>query len=130
MNTAWVSFVNKQLPLPVERVGWEDPVLVIGGNSWSLQTTSPWRLVGVRSLVAGSEEADAGARVAELVGQAMVRCSHLTHSPCADLRLEFSGGWALEVFVAVREDPWVLRLPVPPTLVPAPNLDDDWFDSG
>ena len=130
MSGTWVGFVNSQLPLPIERAEWEDPVLLVGGSNWSLQTTSTWRIVGRRSLVAGSEEEDSRGRVPELVDRPVIRCSRLTDSPCADLRLELTGGWLLEVFVATCQDAWVLRLPSPPTLVPGPDLLDDWIEEG
>lgn len=122
--TTWPEFISGQCPLRVSSASWNDPVLLVGGDDWSFQCTSPWRLTKGERLVGSFDELESDDRVARLVGRAVVRCRRLTNSFCADLELLFDDELALQVFVTSRLESWVLRLPEPPTLVPGPGLPD------
>jgi hypothetical protein len=78
-------------------------------------------------MVVGWEEPSAGDLIQGLRNQLLVECQPLYTSECPDVRLLFSGELAVEVFVASSIEPWVLRLPGGPTLVPSPT-DPNWFD--
>lgn len=126
MNEDWCSMVNSACPLPIRHVSWDDLALVLSGPEWAFTCTSPWRVVSGERLVAGWEDARAAATVAELESLQVVGCQVLTRLSAGDVRLVLSDGQALEVFVANSVDPWVLRLPDRPTIVPSPT-DPGWF---
>lgn len=119
--------IKQRCPLVVKWASWEDPTLILRGADWSLQCTSAWRLVSDATMVGGCEDASAGDVVLALRDQEIVACEPLTRAGIPDLRLVFSGGLALEVFAASSLEPWVLRLPGGPTLVPSPTA-PEWFD--
>ena len=121
----WPAFVTSQCPLQVRWAAWESPTLVVRGDDWSFGCTSTWRLRLEGKLVAGAEDSHAADALDALKDLAVVRCES-DNPVLGDLRLIFSDGHLLEVFVATWAEPWVLRLPTPPTLVPAPS-DPTWF---
>ena len=118
--------INRHCPLLINWAAWEDPTLVVRGDTWSFTTLSPWRLISEHRLVAGCEDANAGDVVHALRSQRIERAEPLTDGGLPDLRLILSGGQALEVFVAGHYEPWVFRVPEL-TIVPSPS-DPDWFE--
>ena len=127
MSRSWTDFANAQCPLTVGWVAWEDPTLVIRGEAWSFTTTSAWRVrVGPR-FIGGCEDPTADEAIASLRGAQLTRVESAS-SDGADVALVFEDGRRLEVFAANAVEPWVLRLPTPPILIPVPG-DPRWFAS-
>ena len=123
----WPAFVTSQCPLLVKWAAWEDPTLVIRGDTWSFGCTSTWRLRFADTLVAGAADSNAADALEVLRHLSVVACES-DNPGLGDIRLVFADGHVLEAFVATGAEPWVLRLPKPPTLVPAPS-DPSWFAS-
>jgi hypothetical protein len=123
--TSWHRFISRQCPLHVQSASWDDLVLLMEGKGWTFQCLSPWRVMRAGKLVGSFDQPMAGELVTGLIGMDVVECNRLTASPCADLQMVFSDQSVLDVFVTGTRDPWVLRLPLPPTLVPGPGLPDD-----
>jgi hypothetical protein len=121
----WPTFVTSQCPLKVRWAAWEDPTLVLRGDDWSFGCTSSWRLRLADTLVAGAEDSHASDAVDALKHLSVVRCES-DNAGVGDIRLVLSDGHVIEAFVATQLEPWVLRLPVPPIVVPAPSA-PNWF---
>jgi hypothetical protein len=124
--TDWVEFVNRQCPLAVDRVSWDGTVLVIAGADWSFSSLSAWRL-SRDCLVSGIDDLEANHALAGVVGESVMAIKS-PNPVMGDLDLLFRNGARIEVFVTSTMDPWVLRLPTGPILVPAP-CDPAWTRS-
>lgn len=125
MTTDWVLAANACFPLRVEWTAWEDPTLVLKGSGWSFASTSAWRLRDPDKLIAGCEDEGAGSALEALARSDIVKLEAFTTPTLGDVRLVFSNGRMLEVFVAGTIDPWVFRLPNALTIVPSPT-DPEW----
>ena len=100
------------LPLRLEEVEYNDPMVVLSGPGWSLSVACPWRLMRESRLETayGAEGAAAaldGLRGGEVVG---FNPAGGTCSP-GDIRVALGNGAVIEMFADTDLDPWVLRLP-------------------
>lgn len=65
--------VARALPLVVERLAINDPMLVVSGHAWSLSIMCPWELNGPNVRVTfETDESDVAAALELLVGQSIV----------------------------------------------------------
>jgi hypothetical protein len=100
------------LPLHVEVVEYNDPMIVLAGSGWSLSVACPWRLMRDCRLAASYGDDGAGPVLDALVGSHVIdfRSGGSGRGP-GDIQLELEGGVVLDVFVDTDLDPWVLRVP-------------------
>lgn len=124
--TELFEHLSRQCPLQATLVQWNDPVLIVAGDNWSLSTTSSWRVLESGRYRAGSEDVEVDEWLRQMQSRSVVRFLALSTSAIPDIRVEFDRSLWLEVFVASRMEPWTLRLPHGPVIVPAP-LDPEWM---
>jgi hypothetical protein len=99
------SEVLVALPVRVEGIEVQDPVLVLFGEQWSLTVACPWSGT-VRGRDLSWEDDDVEDRAWDLVGEELTSVQQEGRS----IRFGFSGGTLL-VTPDTDLDPWVLRLP-------------------
>ena len=121
MLTSLIEAVASQGPLVISRVVWDDPVLNLGGASWSLSCTSAWRVSTRHVVVFGCWSDSASEEAKALVGEAIVGVQPQSRVLGVDPVIELSSGRFLEVFSADVVEPWVFRLPQGPTFVASPS---------
>ena len=104
-----IASICEHLPLGIEHATFEDTVnLTFGGPDWSLNVSSPSRLVRRGQLLRGSDDIDSP--VADLLGRSIIRVEVQSRS-VLDPAFELDDGRMLEVFSCDPFEPWVLRLP-------------------
>ena len=104
--------VSPLLPLKIDELEFNDPVVVLVGQNWSVSITCPWRLMREGILVTSSEDGNAETRLRDLVGTTVVDLIgqggfQTSHDPV----LVFSDAARLEIFADTDLDPWVMRFP-------------------
>lgn len=99
------------LPLRLEEVEYNDPMVVLAGPGWSLSVACPWRLMRGCRLETSYGDDGALALLDSLVGKEVVtfRAGDAGRSP-GDIQITLDDGAVLEVFADTDLDPWVLRL--------------------
>lgn len=117
----WFEFATAQCPLRVERAEWNDPVLLLGGAEWSLSASSSWRVVARGAVEYASDDREAAALVASLAGRVVLSFGAVSARVTSDAALELDDGRTMEVFATALIEPWVLKLPRPPVLLPSPS---------
>ena len=97
------------LPRTIRGIEFNDPVLSMHGEEWSLALRCPWRIDGPgRSYTWESETIEDDAW--DLIGHSVVAVS--SDSPdMVDPVFVLDGGIRIEVHADTDLDPWVLRLP-------------------
>jgi hypothetical protein len=100
------------LPLRLEEVEYNDPMVVLVGPGWSLSVACPWRLMRHGRLLTSYGDDGAAVILDRLVGNAVVGfdAGDPSRSP-GDIRIALDDGATLDVFADTDLDPWVLRLP-------------------
>jgi hypothetical protein len=100
------------LPLQIEEIEYNDPMVTFAGATWSFSVACPWRLMRGCRLASSYGDDGAAAALESLVGKEVVaiRPGASSRGP-GDIQIEVGGGTVLDVFVDTDLDPWVLRLP-------------------
>lgn len=106
-----LSHVVPLLPLRIQEVEWNDPVLTISGPGWALAIVSPWRIVADSRLVYGWVHPAVEDLVWDLCGQSIVKIGVQSSLAPVDPVLHLSSGGAIEIFSQSGIDPWTLHLP-------------------
>ncbi|HWM56964.1 MAG TPA: hypothetical protein VNO83_03935 [Pseudonocardia sp.] len=106
---AVVAIAQAALPRTIRGIEFNDPVLSMHGEEWSLALMCPWRIDGPgRSYTWESETIEDDAW--DLSGHSLVAVS--SDSPdIVDPVFVLDGGIRIEVHADTDLDPWVLRLP-------------------
>ncbi len=104
--------VSALVPLRVDGVEFNDPVVVLAGPNWSLSIVCPWRLRRGGALLTSIEDPGAEARLGELVGATITDVvAQTSRGTAGDPVFVFADGARLELFADTDLDPWVMRLP-------------------
>ncbi len=104
--------VANVLPLQLEEVDYNDPMVVLSGPDWSLSVACPWRLMRADTLETSYGDEGAGEVLAALVGSEVVALDWVAADPVSgDIRVTFKDAVVIDVFADTDLDPWVLRLP-------------------
>lgn len=104
--------IREFLPLRIDELDFNDPVVVLAGQGWSVSIACPWRLMREGLLLTSIEDSNAEARLRELVGSTVVDVVAQTGArPSSDPVLVLSDEARLEIFSDTDLDPWVVRLP-------------------
>lgn len=99
------------LPLRVDGLEFNGPVVVLTGPNWSLSIVCPWRLIRGSALVTSIEDPGAEARLRELVGATIIDVgTQADRETARDPVFVFADGARLELFADTDLDPWVMRL--------------------
>lgn len=100
------------VPLRLDGLEFNDPVVVLVGSNWSLSIVCPWRLTRGGALVTSIEDPGAEGRLRELVGTTIIDVtSQTSRGTAGDPVFVFADGARLELFADTDLDPWVMRLP-------------------
>lgn len=113
--------VREALPLRVDSIDWQDPVLVVSGMEWNLRCSCAWRVSQEGVLLFGCWDREAGGRILDLIGLDLVEVSPQSSTVAVDPAFVASNGWRLELFSTDSTEPWVLRTPSGPVLVGSPS---------
>lgn len=105
MSAAMATHIAARLPLHIYEAEFSDPMLLLGGQGWTLAVTCPWRITNSTVVDISWTSQDAADRVWDLIGQTIVTIRDEGRDPVFDL----SGGAQLEIFSDTDADPWVLR---------------------
>lgn len=97
------------LPLEIEEVEYNDPMVLLAGPGWSFSVACPWRMMRDGQLETSYGDDGAAAVLDGLTGTAVISLGG-SGGP-GDLQIALDGGGVLDVFVDTDLDPWVLRLP-------------------
>jgi len=79
-SISWLSCFEGFLPLRIDAVEYNDPMMVVLGPSWSLSIVCPWRLTRDRLLICAFGGPEAEARLSEIIG---VELTDVTVQACA-----------------------------------------------
>ena len=104
-------------PLAIESVIWNDPVLNISGEGWSLSTMNPWRIKNRDKVITSIDDPDVLYNLKSLIGKQVNGFSVADGVPQIDLLVNFSDSSSLEIWGTSNEENWVLRTPGQPTAV-------------
>jgi hypothetical protein len=99
------------LPLRIEWLEYQDPVLTVGGDDWSLALVCPWRLQRAGTTVTAWDLEGVEDASWDLVGHQINRVERRKAGEDEYPAFELSDGLRLEVIADSDVDPWVLRLP-------------------
>lgn len=110
MIEALLNNLSRALPLTIESVEWADPVLLIGGDEWSLTVSCPWRVVSSAALEFGCWDLDVATRVAELQHVTITDVRRQAVVVAVDPVFALSNGTFLELVSVDAVEPWVLRV--------------------
>lgn len=106
-------------PLRIGEIEYNDPVLILAGDDWSLALECPWHIEdGLGAVVVRWDDESVEDRAWDLIG-ASVRAAEDAGGgdrPATALRL--SDGLRLVITPDTDLDPWVLQLP-PTTTIPS-----------
>jgi hypothetical protein len=112
MNQDMHEALSQMLPLRIEEVDYNDPMVVLSGTDWSLSVACPWRLMRDGRLATSYGDEGAGEVLAGLVGNEVVALGSADSSRVpGDIQVVLRNGTVLDVFADTDLDPWVLRLP-------------------
>jgi hypothetical protein len=109
------------LPLYVRSVDWEDPLLLISGDGWSLRCMCPWRISSKGIVLFGCWDHRAAEGILDVIGLALVNVGLQSPSVPVDPTFDFNNAWRLELFSTDSDEPWVFRPPNGPVLVGSPT---------
>jgi hypothetical protein len=103
--------LSLQLPLRIDEVDYNDPMVVLAGPGWSLSVACPWRLMQDCQLETSYGDDGAAAVLGRLVGRDVVAAgSGDSARGHGDIQIALDDGTVLEVLADTDLDPWVLRL--------------------
>lgn len=99
------------LPLPIDSVKYNDPMVLLDGPGWSLSVACPWRLTRDGLLVCAYGDRNAETALQELIGASLIEMDvEACARPSTDPAFRLAGNRWLEVFADTDLDPWVMRL--------------------
>lgn len=98
------------LPLRIDWVEYQDPILTLGGERWALALACPWRLMEGPTAVTAWDEPGVEDESWNLVGHLITAVRPRLDGNSEDPAFSISGALVLEVLADTDLDPWVLRL--------------------
>lgn len=122
-----IDLLRPVLPLAVEGVTWNSPMLWIGGEGWNFNSVSAWRITLGRVVLCADSDDSASTMINTLVGQRIVAVDVQSTSVEVDPVFILSDGRRLEIFSTDTYEPWTMRFPGGGMFVPSPG-DDKAFD--
>jgi hypothetical protein len=99
-----------RLPLKIQSVQCNDPVLVQIGDDWSVALTAPWRSLLKGKMIAWGDKPDPAQLNGILCGNAVVNCDFQGRCSQLDPALILATGHVLEFFSSATLEPWIVRL--------------------
>jgi hypothetical protein len=96
------------LPLRIEAIDYNDPMVVLSGSGWALSVACPWYLKRDEELLTSYGDDGTAEVLARLVGTTVVSFDRVEAS-CVR-QLELAQGAVLEIVPDTDLDPWVLRV--------------------
>jgi hypothetical protein len=100
------------LPLRIDEVEYNDPMVLLSGRGWSLSVACPWQLMRDGQLATSYGDNGAAEVLDGLVEKTIVAVNGGgSDRGAGDLQLALDDGAILDVLVDTDLDPWVLRLP-------------------
>jgi hypothetical protein len=98
-------------PARVGAVDYNDPMLLLHGEGWSVSLACPWRLTRAGVLICAFGDEHAAVEVQKLVGETLDTVAVRAPGIADDPAFALSGGYCLEAFADTDLDPWVVRTP-------------------
>lgn len=109
MTASPIDLISAALPLVVQGMEVNDPVVTLYGDEWSLTIMCPWTLQGP-GVEIDWESGSIEAVVPTLMGRALEFVSAAEHIT-VDPTFHFSGSVELAVRADTDLDPWALAVP-------------------
>lgn len=100
-----------ELPLKIESLEWDDPVLNFYGHNWGFSTMSAWRIVQDGVIVCSSQEQNKASYLQKMKGEWIKSIEIQSEELPVDPVFILSNGYRLEIFSTFYLEPWVFRLP-------------------
>jgi hypothetical protein len=117
------TIIDPLLPLTIDKVSWDDPVLVMSGSDWTLTVMTAWRVSSATHVLFGASDDDAPYRLRDLRGLQVVNVRPQTDRCPLDPAFELSNNHTFEIFSVDSVEPWILRLPEIALLIDARDPD-------
>lgn len=108
------------LPLVINYIEWNDPILSFGGGNWSFSTFTGWRVVNNNKLDFTCRDENTDKRLNEFLNNHIIAIDIQSNHLLSDPVFVFSSGHKLEVFSEMYLEPWVFRSPNTIVYVGAP----------
>ncbi len=125
MISSVVKAAGRYLPLIIESVEWQNPMLFIGGMKWKFNTITSWRVIFGSKIAFGYGDDNASEIMSLLLGKELVGISPQSSLVEADPVLIFSDSIKIEIFSSESIEPWSLHLPGGEVFVASPTAEND-----
>jgi len=122
-----IGLLTASLPLTIEEVTWNSPMLWIGGAGWNFNSVSSWRITSRRIVLCADADDSAPTIIQTLIGQKVVGVDVQSTSVEVDPVFILSDGRRLEIFATDTYEPWTMELPTGEMFVSSPG-DEHAFD--
>lgn len=117
----WLAHIRQHLPLTIEVVEWNDPVLLMRGPNWNLSCQGAWRTSKDGRVSVACYDRNAPTVEGQLMGDQVIDVRQQSEHVRCDPVFVLRSGRTLEFFSASIIDPWVMHLPSDPIIVAAPS---------
>ena len=101
------EFSNQQA-LEIEKIDWDEYNLFLGGNNWSLNTTSSWRII-FNSQLFGNSDSEISSKLESLKGTKIVKILSFGDKDL-DFSLVLDNGSEIQFFCNSFFEPWIFRI--------------------
>lgn len=106
-----IDEMTARLPLLIDNVSWQDPVLIIGSGDWWLRVMTAWRIsFSGKYLFSSDDEPIEESLVDLLKGKRIVACGIQGSAAPFDPAITICSGHVLEIFSVSALEPWVLNI--------------------
>ena len=104
-----VEYIKSRLPITLDSVIWEEPLLHLSGDYWIFNARTEWRLISRRKNIIGCYD-NTSNEVLEALKNLQVISIHPQSEYFFDPAFVFENGSVLEIFSSsISEETWTLH---------------------
>lgn len=101
-----IQSVTKKLPLMIESIDWDDPILTLAGKDWNFSTRSSWRICNENVLVVGCYDSEA-TKIINTIKNCQITSVEIQGKYSKfDPVFRLSNGLLIEFFSTTYYEPW------------------------
>lgn len=119
--TRALTALTEHLPLKIESIQCNDPILVLIGMDWSIALMAPWRILLDGKMIAWGDKPDPAQLEPLLSGNAIIGCDFQGKYSQLDPVLVLDSGHVFEIFSSSPLEPWIVQLDGNRTYVAEPS---------